>query len=59
VTDSIDSFTEKGIRTKSGEEFEFDVIILATGFSVMVREKLDQRFRDPWLCLFTLDYKKS
>ena len=28
----LDSFTEKGIRVASGQEFEFDVIICATGF---------------------------
>lgn len=30
--DPIAEFTEKGIRTKSGHEQEFDVIALATGF---------------------------
>jgi cation diffusion facilitator CzcD-associated flavoprotein CzcO len=28
----IDTFTEKGIKMKDGQELEFDVIILATGF---------------------------
>lgn len=30
--DDIDCITEKGIRTKSGEEKEYDVIVCATGF---------------------------
>jgi cation diffusion facilitator CzcD-associated flavoprotein CzcO len=28
----IDTFTERGIKTKDGQEYEFDVICLATGF---------------------------
>ncbi|GMK57245.1 hypothetical protein CspeluHIS016_0400790 [Cutaneotrichosporon spelunceum] len=32
VTDDLECFTEKGIRTKAGEEFELDAIICATGF---------------------------
>jgi cation diffusion facilitator CzcD-associated flavoprotein CzcO len=36
VTDEIDRFTEKGIRLKSGEELEADIIITATGFSLSV-----------------------
>ncbi|MCR9277024.1 MAG: NAD(P)/FAD-dependent oxidoreductase [Pseudomonadaceae bacterium] len=32
LTDSIDSITENGIRLKSGEEHEFDVLIYGTGF---------------------------
>jgi monooxygenase len=31
VTDEIDTFTEKGIRLKSGDELEADVIVTATG----------------------------
>jgi hypothetical protein len=31
VTDAIDSFTEKGLKLKSGEEIELDAIICATG----------------------------
>lgn len=33
VTDAIDSFTEKGLKMKSGEEIELDAIICATGFN--------------------------
>jgi len=36
VTDEIDTFTEKGIRTKSGQELEADIIITATGFNLSV-----------------------
>jgi cation diffusion facilitator CzcD-associated flavoprotein CzcO len=34
VTDQIDTFTEKGILLKSGEELEADIIITATGFNM-------------------------
>ena len=33
----ISSFTERGIKTDQGEEFEVDVIICATGFDVSFR----------------------
>jgi cation diffusion facilitator CzcD-associated flavoprotein CzcO len=36
VTDEIDTFFEKGIRTKGGEELIADVIITATGFELSV-----------------------
>jgi cation diffusion facilitator CzcD-associated flavoprotein CzcO len=36
VTDTIDSFTEKGVRTNSGEELEADIIVAATGFRLSV-----------------------
>lgn len=36
VTDTIDRFTEKGVRTFSGEELEADIIITATGFNLSV-----------------------
>jgi cation diffusion facilitator CzcD-associated flavoprotein CzcO len=36
VTDEIDTFTQKGLRTKSGEEITADVIITATGFHLSV-----------------------
>lgn len=32
VTEDLECFTETGIRTKSGQEFELDAIICATGF---------------------------
>ncbi|SCZ95827.1 BZ3500_MvSof-1268-A1-R1_Chr8-1g09824 [Microbotryum saponariae] len=34
VTDGISTITEKGLLGKSGKEYEFDVLILATGFDV-------------------------
>ncbi len=36
VTESIDQFTKKGIRLKTGEELEADIIILATGLNMKV-----------------------
>lgn len=36
VTDHIDTFTEKGIRTKSGQELEAEIIISATGLNLLV-----------------------
>jgi cation diffusion facilitator CzcD-associated flavoprotein CzcO len=36
VTDTIDTFTEKGIRTSSGRELEADVIVTATGLQLQV-----------------------
>ncbi len=34
VTDTIESFTEKGIRLSSGEELEADIIVTATGLKL-------------------------
>ena len=36
VTDEIETFTPKGIRTKGGQELEGDIIITATGFNLSV-----------------------
>lgn len=36
VTDTIDCFTEKGVRVSSGEEIEADLIVAATGFQLSV-----------------------
>ena len=36
VTDTIDVFTEKGVRVSSGEEIEADVIVACTGFNLLV-----------------------
>ena len=36
VTDEIESFSEKGILLKSGEELEADIIATATGFNLSV-----------------------
>src|SRR5690606_20333670 len=35
VTDHIDTFTETGIRLRSGEELEADVIVTATGLELL------------------------
>lgn len=36
VTDEIERFTEKGLKLKSGQELEADVIVTATGFDLSV-----------------------
>ena len=36
VTDEIDTFTEHGIRLKSGEELTADIVVTATGFHLSV-----------------------
>ena len=36
MTDTIDRFTENGVRTSSGEEIEADLIVAATGFQLSV-----------------------
>jgi monooxygenase len=36
VTDHIETFTEKGIQLKSGEELEADIIVTATGLSIQM-----------------------
>ncbi|AKJ29126.1 flavin-containing monooxygenase [Caldimonas brevitalea] len=36
VTDQIDTFTERGIRLKSGQELEADIIVTATGLKLNV-----------------------
>jgi cation diffusion facilitator CzcD-associated flavoprotein CzcO len=36
ITDTIDTFTEHGIRTSSGEEVDADIVITATGFDLSV-----------------------
>jgi monooxygenase len=36
VTDTIDTFTEKGIRLDSGDELEADVVVTATGLDLLV-----------------------
>jgi monooxygenase len=35
VTDTIDTFTERGVRVASGEELEADIIVTATGLEVL------------------------
>ncbi len=41
VTDTIDTFTEKGILLESGEELEADIIVTATGFNLNVLGDID------------------
>jgi len=36
VTDTIDTFTEKGVRLESGEELEADIIVTATGLNLVI-----------------------
>ncbi|MBI5310655.1 MAG: NAD(P)/FAD-dependent oxidoreductase [Actinobacteria bacterium] len=36
VTDTIDSFTEHGIKLNSGEELEADIVVTATGFNLQM-----------------------
>ncbi|MFZ5697228.1 MAG: flavin-containing monooxygenase [Pseudomonadota bacterium] len=36
VTDHIDTFTEKGIKLKSGDEIEADIIVTATGLDLQL-----------------------
>jgi len=36
VTDTLETFTEKGVRTSSGAEIEADIIVAATGFRLSV-----------------------
>jgi cation diffusion facilitator CzcD-associated flavoprotein CzcO len=36
VTDTIDTFTEKGLRLTSGRELEADIIVTATGFTLQM-----------------------
>ena len=36
VTDTIETFTEKGIKVSSGEEIPADVVVTATGFNLSV-----------------------
>jgi cyclohexanone monooxygenase len=45
--DPIAEITERGIRTESGQEYELDVIVLATGFDAVSGNqlKIDQRGR--------------
>ena len=36
VTDEIETFTAKGVRTKGGVEIEADIIVAATGFNLLM-----------------------
>jgi len=41
VTDQIETFTEKGIRLKSGRELDADIVITATGLKVVLVGKAE------------------
>ena len=51
VTDTIDGFTARGVRTSSGEELPADVVVTATGLTLQlfggVRMTVDGRVVDP------------
>jgi cation diffusion facilitator CzcD-associated flavoprotein CzcO len=36
VTDEIETFTEKGVRTRDGTEIEADIVVAATGFNLLM-----------------------
>ncbi|MFZ3034760.1 MAG: NAD(P)/FAD-dependent oxidoreductase [Parvibaculum sp.] len=46
VTDHIETFTEKGIKLKSGKELEADLIVTATGLNLEVLSGLDIKVDD-------------
>jgi cyclohexanone monooxygenase len=54
--DPIAEFTEKGIRTESGEEHEFDILVFATGFEAVdgsytrmdIRGRGGVQIKDKW-----------
>jgi monooxygenase len=58
VTDEIDTFTEKGIKLRSGRELEGDIIVTATGLNLValgeIQISVDGRHIDP---AKTLNYK--
>jgi cation diffusion facilitator CzcD-associated flavoprotein CzcO len=41
VTDQIETFTEKGIRLRSGKELEADLVVMATGLNLLLLGGLD------------------
>ena len=51
VTDSIESFTEKGLRLRSGEELQADIIVTATGLKIVpfgnIQAQVDGRVIEP------------
>ncbi|MCF7550599.1 NAD(P)/FAD-dependent oxidoreductase [Pseudonocardia sp. WMMC193] len=64
VTDTIEEFTEKGVRLGSGEELEADVIVTATGFRLSAfadvpfrvdEEAVDFRTKVTWRGLMISD----
>ena len=58
VTDEIDTFTESGIKLRSGQELEGDIIVTATGLNLValgdIQISVDGRHVDPGK---TLNYK--
>ena len=44
VTDEIETFTEDGILTQSGQELKADIIVTATGFNISVLGDIDYTF---------------
>lgn len=55
VSDDLACFTEKGLRTKAGDEYELDAIICATGFQAdarprfpIVNETTGDNLQDLW-----------
>ncbi len=51
VTDQIDTFTARGIRLKSGEQLDADIVITATGLDLKlmggIKVQVDNRALDP------------
>ncbi|HEX8872017.1 MAG TPA: NAD(P)/FAD-dependent oxidoreductase, partial [Candidatus Acidoferrum sp.] len=43
VTDEIETFTERGLRLRSGEELEADIIVTATGLKVQLMGGMEVR----------------
>lgn len=41
LTDTVDTFTERGVRLTSGRELEADVIVTATGLKILVAGGID------------------
>ncbi|MEQ8859063.1 MAG: NAD(P)/FAD-dependent oxidoreductase [Pseudomonadales bacterium] len=41
VTDEIDTFNETGVRTKSGQQLDADIIVTATGFNLCMFGDID------------------
>jgi monooxygenase len=46
VTDTVDTFTETGVRLGSGEELEADVVVTATGLNMLVFGGIELRVDD-------------
>ena len=46
VTDTIETFTERGIRTTSGEELEADIVCVCTGFHLSIMGDIPFRVDD-------------